>query len=256
MTALHVNAPYSMLFDRLDDLVKSRLNPEIYFSADDLDSCRVQEAKTLAEALERNRLEVSFHGPFMDLSPGGMDRKIKAVTVDRFSKTIELARSFKPKMIVFHPGYEKWTFDGNEGLWLESSLETWEPLVKKASELGLTFAIENVYEEGPDTLKALLGRFDSLHFRFCFDTGHHHVFGKSPLPVWMESLGRYLGEVHLHDNHGQMDEHLPVGEGTFPFGSFFNLLSQLKLSPIYTIEPHTEEHLKRTLKAVRKYIDF
>jgi sugar phosphate isomerase/epimerase len=51
-----------------------------------------------------------------------------------------------------------------------------------------------------------------------------------------------------------MDEHLPLGEGTFPFNQFFNLLSQFKLSPIYTIEPHEEEHLRKGLAAIRKYI--
>jgi sugar phosphate isomerase/epimerase len=190
----------------------------------------------------------------MDLSPGGVDGKIKEVTSGRFLKTIELARLFKPKMIIFHPGYEKWKFDGNVKLWLESSLRTWRPLVKKAEGLRLTLAIENVFEETPDSLATLLGEIDSPYFRFCFDTGHHHVFSKTPLSIWFEALGRYLREVHLHDNHGEMDEHLPMGEGDFDFDRFFNLLSQLGLNPIYTIEPHEEAHLWRGLEAVKKYI--
>jgi sugar phosphate isomerase/epimerase len=254
MTLIHINVPYSMLLQRSDVAILNRIHPEIYFSAEDLDTCRENDAKRLAETLQKNNLEVTFHGPFMDLSPGGVDRKIKEVTLDRLSKTIELAPFFKPKMVVFHPGYEKWKFDGNERLWLESSLETWKPLVEKAEGMKLTLAIENVYEETPNTLKALLEEIDSPHFRFCFDSGHHNVFSKTSLPIWLETLGRYLGEVHLHDNHQTMDEHLPLGEGTFPFDQFFNFLSQFKLSPIYTIEPHEEEHLRRGLVAIRKYI--
>jgi sugar phosphate isomerase/epimerase len=254
MTIVHINVPYSMLLHRSDYAVKNRIHPEIYFSATDLDACRVENAQHLAETLHKNNLEVTFHGPFMDLSPGGVDRKIKEVTLDRFLKTIELARLFRPKMIVFHPGYEKWKFDGNEGLWLESSLETWRPLVEKAEATGLTLAVENVYEEKPDTLRALLEKIDSPYFRFCFDSGHHNVFSKSPLSLWLEMLGKYLGETHLHDNHRTRDEHLPMGEGTFSFDQFFKLLAQQGLSPIYTIEPHEEEHLKRGLQALKKYI--
>ncbi len=123
MPPIHVNVPYPMLLHRTDFAVKNRIHPEIYFSADDLDACSEKEAKHLAESLQQNELEVSFHGPFMDLSPGGVDRRVKEVTRERFLKTIELTRFFEPKTIVFHAGYEKWKFDGNVDLWLKSSEE-------------------------------------------------------------------------------------------------------------------------------------
>jgi len=254
MTIIHINVPYTMLLKRIDFAIKNRIHPEIYFSAEDLDTCHEREAQSLSKTLQENQLEMSLHGPFMDLSPGGVDRRVKEVTRDRLSKTIDLAHFFKPKMIVFHPGYERWKFDGNIKLWLESSLQTWEPLVKRAEDMGLTLAIENVFEETPEPIKNLLEEMDSTHFRFCFDTGHHNVFSKTPLPVWIEVLGGFLGEVHLHDNHKEMDEHLPVGEGGFDFNQFFSLLSHHKLNPLYTLEPHEEGHLWRGLQAVKKYI--
>jgi sugar phosphate isomerase/epimerase len=254
MTVIHTNVPYSMLLQRTDFAIKNRIHPEIYFSAEDLDSCDEKDIKQLVETLQRNELEITLHAPFMDLSPGGVDKKIKEVTLDRFTKVIELAFFFKPRTIVFHPGYEKWKFDGNVELWLKSSLQTWRPLVNEAEEIGLAIAIENVYEEDPNSIKYLLEGIDSAHFRFCFDTGHHHVFSRVSVPIWFDTLGKYLCEVHLHDNHKEMDEHLPVGEGSFNFDQFFSLLSQFGLNPIYTIEPHDEAHLWRGLEAVKKYI--
>jgi sugar phosphate isomerase/epimerase len=220
-----------------------------------LDACREEDVKHLAEILNENGLDVSLHGPYQDLNPGGADRKIKAVTLDRISRTIGLARFFKPKAVVFHSGYEKWRFDGDVGLWLKSSLQTWRPIVKEVEEMGLTLAIENVFDDVLDPIKNLLEEIHSPNLRFCFDTGHQHVFSKAPLPNWFEALGGYLIEVHLHDNHKEGDEHLPMGEGDFDFNQFFNLLSQYKLKPIYTIEPHEEEHLGRALTAARKYIN-
>ena len=257
MTVIQVNVPFSMLIRRVDFVIKNRINPEIYFSGQDLDTCNEKEVEQLADTLKQNRLEVTIHAPFLDLSPGGEDQKVKEVTLDRFSKTIELARFLKPKSIVFHPGYEEREFDGDVGLWVKSSLETWRPLVKKAEKMGLVFAIENVYEENPDSLKALLDEIHSPHFRFCFDTGHYHAFSKRKVPLsnWIENLRNYLWEVHLHDNHAESDEHLPMGEGGFDFDQFFGLLSQLRLKPIFTIEPHQEDHLRKGLEAARKYID-
>ncbi|NWF93525.1 MAG: sugar phosphate isomerase/epimerase [Syntrophaceae bacterium] len=255
MIAIHTNVPYPMLLQRIDFAIRNRIHPEIYFSAEDLDTCQEKDLKHLAEGLQKNGLEITLHGPFMDLSPGGVDRKIKEVTSDRLLRTIELARFFKPAIIVFHAGYETRKFDGNVKLWLDSSLQTWMPLVEEAERLGVILAIENVFEEAPDSLSMLLSGIDSPHFRFCFDTGHHHVFSKSPLLTWLEALGQFLCEVHLHDNHRQMDEHLPVGEGDFDFDQFFNLLSRFGLHPIYTIEPHQEAHLWRGLQAVKRYIN-
>jgi sugar phosphate isomerase/epimerase len=254
MSPVHVNVPYAMLLQKIDFAIENRIHPEIYFSAEDLDACREKELKRLAQALHQSELEITFHGPFMDLSPGGVDKRIKEVTLDRLTKVIELALLFKPKTIVFHPGYEKWKFDGNVELWLKSSLQTWKPLVREAEEMGLCIAIENVFEESPDPLKTLLEEINSPHFRFCFDTGHHHVFSTTPLPLWLETLGRFLVEVHLHDNQREMDDHLPVGEGSFNFDQFFGLLSKMNLNPIYTLEPHQEDHLWRGLEAVKRYI--
>lgn len=253
MTILHINVPYAMLLQRIDFVLKHRFRPEIYVSGEDLDGCDEAEAGRLAETLHREGLECTLHGPFMDLSPGGVDRKVKEVTFGRLSRTIDLAALFKPRAIVFHPGYEKWKFDGNVDLWLENSLSTWVPLVKKSRAFNLTVAIENVFEESPDSLRRLLQAIASPHFRFCFDTGHHHVFSKSPLPVWMEALGEYLVEVHLHDNFGEMDDHLPMGEGSFNFRELFGLFSQNQLHPICTLEPHEEAHLWRSLDAAEKY---
>jgi len=256
VTVIHINVPYSILVRRMNFAIENRINPEIYFSGQDLDTCREADVKHLADTLRQNGLEVTIHGPFMDLSPGGTDRRIKEVTRDRFSRTIELARFLKPRTIVFHPGYEKRAFDGNVTLWLESSLDTWTPLVEEAEKRDLVLAIENVYEETPDSLRLLLDRIHSPHFRFCFDTGHHHSFSmrKAPLSEWIGTLGGYLWEVHLHDNHTETDEHLPMGEGEFDFEQFFGLLSQFRVNPIYTIEPHQEDHLWRGWEAARRYL--
>ena len=257
MAEIHVNVPYPMLKQRIDFVVENRIHPEIYFGGKDLDSVEEEDVKKLGEVLQRHGLEVTLHGPFMDLSPGGVDPKIKQVTRDRFMQTIEWAAILKSKSVVFHPGYANWLFDGNVDLWLQGSLDTWIPLVEKARRADLVLAIENVYEEGPDSILLLLNRIRSPHFRFCFDTGHHHAFSgrKVSLERWIGTLKDYLWEVHLHDNHSLGDEHLPVGEGDFDFDRFFRFLAESGLKPIYTIEPHREEHLWPSLKMARKWIN-
>ena len=97
MAMIHINVPYSKLLQRIDFAIENRIRPEIYFGSGDLDALQEKEVKDLAEPLHRGELEITLHSPFMDLSPGGVDQKIKEVTPQKFLKMIELARFFKPK---------------------------------------------------------------------------------------------------------------------------------------------------------------
>ncbi len=67
----------------------------------------------------------------------------------------------------------------------------------------------------------------------------------------METLGERLCEIHIHDNHGTADEHLPVGEGTFPFGELLAMVRERNLKPILTIESHSEKNLRKMLENIR-----
>ena len=119
--------------------------------------------------------------------------------------------------------------------------------------MGTQIALENVYEGDPGLLGPLLDTFrESQYICFCFDTGHFNAFSTSSLEEWMDALGSRIGQIHLHDNHGSADEHLPVGEGTFPFQRFFELLKKKGVRPIVTLEPHTQEDLWRTLENIRR----
>lgn len=183
----------------------------------------------------------------MDLSPGAVDIKIRKTTRERLFEFLRIAALFAPKLIVFHPGYNKWFFDGNVKLWLENSLTTWLPIVEVAEEMGIPLAVENIFEEEPSSLLQLLTAVNSPLFNFCFDTGHFHLFSTVSMEAWFTTLGPYIKEVHAHDNCKASDDHLPMGDGGIDFDQFFHLIKRYNLHPIYTIEPHRVEDLERSL---------
>lgn len=251
---IQVNVPYKMLLEKLDFVVDKEFNPEIYFNGDALDNYREEDLQKIKTALRRKGLSITIHAPFMDLSPGGVDSKVKKATIERLDQTIEVASFFQPQMIIFHPGYNKWFFDGNVELWLKNSLKTWEPLLKKAEKMGIPIALENIFEEEPSSLKKLISAINSSYFNFCFDTGHFHLFSTVAMKEWFDSLGNYIKEVHLHDNFKTSDDHLPPGDGEIDFDLFFQLIKHHGINPIYAIEPHKVEHLERSLQACKGYL--
>ncbi|MFQ5841423.1 MAG: sugar phosphate isomerase/epimerase family protein, partial [Thermodesulfobacteriota bacterium] len=225
-----------------------------YFDGRALDTACQEDIDRLARVLSEHKIDVTLHGPYMDLSPGGVDARVKEVTLERIGKTMELASLFRPKTVVFHPGFDRWRFEGYRDLWLRNSIESWKPIAEKAEQMGTTIAVENVFEEGPQTLRNLIEGVNSPNFRFCFDAGHYFVFSEVPLTLWFDVVGEFLAEVHLHDNHGTRDDHLPLGEGEIDFGEFFDLLGPISPRPILAIEPHEEAHLWSSLRALEKYL--
>ncbi len=62
-----------------------------------------------------------------------------------------------------------------------------------------------------------LDEIDSEWFGHCFDAGHWQLFGRLNMAEWLDAIGPRLFHLHLHDNHGSADEHLPVGDGIIDF---------------------------------------
>ena len=200
--------------------------------------------------MAENGRTVTFHGPFMDLAPGGLDETIRKATVQRLQQTMELVPLFRPQSVVFHAGYDASRYYGHGEQWLSSSLATWEPLTKMAEEMGVVIHLENVYEQTPEMILTLIERISSGYLGFCLDVGHMNVFAKAPLSEWLDALGPHLKEVHLHDNDGISDAHAPIGSGTVPFEELFKYLRQQEVKPLVTLEPHEEETLWRSLESL------
>jgi sugar phosphate isomerase/epimerase len=246
--------PYQMLIDTyLSLIIKENINPEIGFDCFVLDRYKRSDFTDTAKRIKDQGLSVTFHAPFFDLRPGALDRKVREVTIERLKQVFDLVPLFGPKSVVCHASFDEKYYVSKEDEWLENSRETWRHFLAIAGETDTMIAIENVYEADPYYLKRLLDTFEKdPRISLCFDTGHFNAFSKTPLDSWMDELGSSIGQIHLHDNRGFKDEHVAVGEGTFPFFEFFERLKKNRKSPIITLEPHTEETLWRTLENIEK----
>jgi sugar phosphate isomerase/epimerase len=248
---IQIHMPFHLLHSRfLPMVIKERINPEISFDSAALDRFSRKDFEEVAKRLLDAGLVITFHAPFMDLRPGAIDPKIRAVTIDRLKQVFDLIPSFRPLSVVCHPSFDQKYYVSTEDLWLENSIDTWSYLMNQMGET-TRIAFENVYETEPRQLALLLDAFRGSRTCLCFDTGHFNVFSRSSLETWMESIGSRIGQLHLHDNHGGLDEHLPVGQGTFPFREFFTMLHDRGLEPIITLEPHVERDLWQSIENIK-----
>ena len=127
--------------------------------------------------------------------------------------------------------------------WTKTALKTWQELTTMAARNNCLLMLENTYEKSPDAHERIFSELRSETTRFCLDVGHLMSFAKSPWQEWLPRLSPWLGQLHLHDNNGDLDQHLAPGRGTFDFKGVFHFLAANKLKPLLTLEPHSEDDL-------------
>ena len=250
MNRIHIHIPYPEVGDHISLIREHRLNLEVYFSSSSLDAMGRGDITRLRATLDHNP-SLSIHAPFMDLSPGAVDSKVRAVTLERFSRVLDIAEVLFPEVVVYHSGYEKRKYAHRSDIWLKGSIMTWRPLIERAKDLGVKIAIEKIFEDEPSNLRMLMDELYSEHFGLCFDTGHFNLFSTVPLPEWLSHIGPYILALHLHDNDKSFDSHLPIGDGTFDFGTLFSILRDTNF--LYTIESHTPERVLKSIERLRQY---
>jgi sugar phosphate isomerase/epimerase len=253
-TRPHVHLPYARLSRELPFLLDHRLPAEVAFSGPDLDGLDPSLLGSAARQLAAAGLAVTVHAPFHDLNPGALEPLVQAATRRRLRQTLAAAGELGARLIVCHPGYEFWKYGGRDHLWLEQSLLFWPPLLVEAQRMGIVLALENIFDRRPAPLCDLLAALDSPWLGHCFDVGHWRLFSQTPLPEWFSALGPRLVHLHLHDNRGERDDHLPVGEGDIDFAALFSLIRALPTVPSMTLEAHDPQSVLRSLAAVTAYL--
>jgi sugar phosphate isomerase/epimerase len=251
---VQVNIPVRMLHaSYLETFLRYQINPEVGLDAQALDQLEFSDYETIALQLQEAGLKVTLHAPFLDLSPGSPDPKIWEATRERFEQVLRVIPLFRPVTVVCHTGYDSRVYGYLREDWFERSLEFWTWFGKGTADQGASLMLENVYEQGPEEVQGLLEALRGLGVGFCLDTGHQSAFGQAPLSAWVSELGSFIGQVHLHDNSGEGDEHLALGRGIVDFVSLLSSLRHLGgAAPVVTLEPHTEADLWPSLAYLAK----
>jgi sugar phosphate isomerase/epimerase len=111
----------------------------------------------------------------------------------------------------------------------DAAFSSLEHLVLHARHVGVTIAVENTTSEmgDPAYLRAFVDETRLAGLRFNFDIGHAHL-ADGPEAERVEKAFAPLRELvvsaHIHDNHGEKDEHLPPYSGSIDWESAVKIL--------------------------------
>ncbi|WP_027416668.1 sugar phosphate isomerase/epimerase family protein [Aneurinibacillus terranovensis] len=201
---------------------------------DDMDG----QIEKMKKILRNEQLKYTVHPPAWDTNLTSENRAIRQTSFEEYKKSILFAHEIKAEHVVIHPGFcFSPIFD--KVLARKRAEEYIQQLCNIAKPLGVKLAIENVGYKGTsifteEEFVVFLNDVDEIA-GYLIDTGHAHL-NQWNIPRMIRSTKSRLFGVHLHDNSGNGDEHLPIGEGTVDWEPIFAEMREIHESCQFILE--------------------
>jgi sugar phosphate isomerase/epimerase len=210
----------------------------------------------ITRALTVNGLGLVCHLPTF-LTTADLTQSLRRASINEMRQSLAVAVELGASKAVLHPsmavGMGPFVLDAVKGYAFDFLSE----MVAAAQRLETTICLENMFPRNrlgvePDDFEAIFSAFPSL--KLTLDTGHANIDdrGGRRLKELVERFGSRIGHLHISDNRGQRDDHLPVGRGTVRFRRLVRQLKATGYDDTATLEVFGVSH--ETLVASRERI--
>ena len=177
--------------------------------------------KKISSELQHHNMGILCHLPTF-VSPADLTDSIRHASVSEMCRSLSVAADLGAEKVVLHPPM----IGGMGGYVVDKvkkyAFEFLSELVKLSDTVGITICLENMMPRNgfgvePFELAEIFTTFPQL--RFTLDTGHANLDnkGSNRLNTLVSHFGDMIGHVHLSDNLGIHDDHLPLGAGIIDF---------------------------------------
>lgn len=175
-------------------------------------------------AVESTGMRFQVHAPLSDVNIGSVHEPMRRAAVAQIAETISISRELDIRLVTVHPGFVQGIAFLDRSKALERTKESLREIAACSREHSVEVAVENM----PANINAtctkaseLLEAVEGTGLRLCFDMGHANTSGEIDA---MLALADRFGNVHLHNNEGQWDQHNIVDDGTADLGKVVSVL--------------------------------
>jgi sugar phosphate isomerase/epimerase len=214
---------------------------EIFASRHHFDYADKAEIRLIAQTLSDRQLKLtSLHAPTSrnlglnreggtPLSITEVERVRRIEAMDELKRAIDVAEALPFSRMILHMGGSRETTDPRKR---DAAFSSLEHLTLHAHHVGVTLCIENTASEmgAPAYLASFLSETRLNGLRFNFDIGHAHLVDgpeADRVANSFELLRNQVVGAHIHDNHGEKDEHLAPYDGSIDWPAALKLFSSL-----------------------------
>lgn len=233
-TPLALGVSLSLSFEgRYEDLVdiaianglswlEFKFDPPFSFESyvDSVDAMRIRRIG------QERGIGYSMHAPYYEVNIGSLNDRIREASVDEVLRSVRLAEQLGCRYLTIHGGHIGKEVR-REYLQLSQSLTMASlcAINSRCREAGITMCVENRNAAStdaskvgtrPEELAAMCSEIGD-DVGITLDIGHANVSGMDPLDFVLRTGPELIRLMHVHDNNGKADQHLPVGSGSIDF---------------------------------------
>ena len=208
--------------------------------------------RKVEDVLATTRLGASVHAPYGDLNIATLNDPIWRESIRQLCCCIEHAAPLTDRVTI-HPGYISPVGKMIPQKVWELQKEALRQIGRCATEHGVLACLENMisFKEFLCRLpEELIGMTEGVEgIGMTFDFGHANTIGK---------VGEFLrfvdkaDHIHIHDNHGVSDEHLPLGKGIIVWETVGRVVASRYRGGRVVIEGRSVEEAKKSLEVFRR----
>ncbi|HNX17684.1 MAG TPA: sugar phosphate isomerase/epimerase family protein [Methanoregula sp.] len=210
-----------------------------------------ENLKKIKEVIASTQLGISVHAPYGDLNLATLNDPIWRESIRQIESCITYASEITDRVTI-HPGYLSPA--GKllpQKVW-ELQKEALRQIGKCAVEHSVLACLENMISQKEFLCRdagELMGMVDGIEgIGLTFDFGHANTLGK--VPEFLSRVGD-ADHVHIHDNHGVSDEHLPLGDGTIDWKTVGKTIAA-RYRGIIVVEGRSVVEAKKSLAVFSK----
>lgn len=184
------------------------------------------------DVLYSYRLKVSVHAPFSDLNIGSFNERIREASLEIIRETLSLASELGAISVTIHPGHCSPISVKNREKYLRIHRNSLRMIAEWSEEYGIRVGVENMPRfvildaQTCERLEEIVG---GINIGVTFDVGHLNTTTGN-FSRFLRIFGDRIIHLHLHDNRGERDEHLPLGEGTVPWEKLLPALPKVPMA--------------------------
>ncbi len=198
--------------------------------------------------------DLGVHAPYIDINPASLNPLISRITRRVLLHCVNLAQTLEANYIVIHPG--EFPIDYPRMLRrraINNLINTIYSLSRTAKDSNIEVLIENTPKDDGlyigSTIEEIKDIATRLECKLALDLGHANTMG-NPLD-YINELAPLAAIIHIHDNNGERDEHLPLGRGTLKVPACLYTLSRKKYNGPLVVQTRGIQGLINSVRVLR-----
>ena len=200
----------------------------------------LKEKKKVLKLLKKYKLFAIAH-TFWSMELGSDYEPVRKGWLEEGKKIIRLCNELEIRLVNFHSHSRGLYIKDKKGkkTVLNNLIRSLRELVEYGKKYNVEVMLENAAESYEITdlkdFKYIIDRVPDLKVHL--DIGHAFLYGgMKNIENFIKIFKNKIVHIHIHDNNGKWDEHLPLGAGSIDYKKVIKFLKKIKYNKTITFE--------------------